>query len=202
MKSLKGTKTEKNLLTAFAGESQARNRYSYFASQAKKEGYEQMAAIFLETADNEKEHAKVLFKLLEGGEVEITAAYPAGVIGETKANLKAAADGERYENAKMYPEFAAVAEKEGFPEIADTMRRIAVAEKGHERRYLALLRNIEQGTVFKKSEKVVWICRNCGYLHEGTEAPAECPACKHAQAYFELFRARIIGEKDSGMGEF
>ena len=186
MKSLKGTKTEKNLLTAFAGESQARNRYSYFASQAKKEGYEQMAAIFIETADNEKEHAKVLFKLLEGGEVEIAAAYPAWVIGETKANLKAAADGERYENTKMYPEFAAVAEKEGFPEIADSLRRIAVAEVGHERRYLALLKNIEQGTVFKRGEKVVWICRNCGYLHEGTEAPAECPACKHAKAYFEL----------------
>ena len=150
-----------------------------------------MAAIFIETADNEKEHAKVLFKLLEGGEVEITAAYPAGVIGETKANLKAAADGERYENTKMYPEFAAVAEKEGFPEIADTLRCIAVAEKGHERRYLALLKNIEQGTVFKRGEKMVWICRNCGYLHEGTEAPADCPACKHAQTYFELW-ARII----------
>lgn len=186
MKSLKDTKTEKNLLTAFAGESQARNRYSYFASQAKKEGYEQMAAIFLETANNEKEHAKVLFKLLEGGEVEIAAAFPAGIIGETKANLKAAADGERYENTKMYPGFAAVAKKEGLPEIAETLRRIAVAEAGHERRYLALLKNIEQGTVFKRDAKVVWICRNYGYLHEGTEAPAECPACKHAKAYFEL----------------
>jgi rubrerythrin len=186
MKSLKGTQTEKNLLTAFAGESQARNRYSYFASQAKKEGYEQMAAIFLETADNEKEHAKVLFKLLEGGEVEIVAAYPAGVIGDTKANLLAAAAGENYEYTKMYPGFADVAEKEGFPEIANTLRRIAVAEKGHEARYLSLQKNIEQGIVFKRGEKVVWRCRNCGYLHEGAEAPAECPACKHAQAYFEL----------------
>jgi rubrerythrin len=186
MKSLKGTKTEKNLLTAFAGESQARNRYSYFASQAKKECYEQIAAIFLETADNEKEHAKVEFKLLEGGEVEIAASFPAGVIGDTKANLRAAADGEKYENTIMYPEFARIAKEEGFPEIAETFLCIAVAEKGHENRYLALLKNLEQGTVFKRSEKVVWRCRNCGYLHEGNEAPTECPACKHAQAYFEL----------------
>jgi rubrerythrin len=186
MKSIKGTKTEKNLLVAFAGESQARNRYSYFASEAKKEGYEQISAIFLETADNEKEHAKVEFKLLEGGEVKIAASYPAGVIGDTKANLKAAADGERYENTIMYPEFASIAKEEGFPEIAATFLNIAIAEKGHENRYLALLKNLEQGTVFKRSEMVVWRCRNCGYLHESNEAPTECPACKHAQAYFEL----------------
>jgi rubrerythrin len=152
----------------------------------KKEGYEQISAIFLETADNEKEHAKVEFKLLEGGEVKIAASYPAGVIGDTKANLKAAADGEKYENTIMYPEFASIAKEEGFPEIAATFLNIATAEKGHENRYIALLKNLEQGTVFKKSEKVVWRCRNCGYLHEGNEAPTECPACKHAQAYFEL----------------
>ncbi|MDM7934692.1 MAG: rubrerythrin family protein [Methanothrix sp.] len=186
MKSLKGTKTEKNVLTAFAGESQARNRYTYFASQAKKEGYEQIAAIFLDTADNEKEHAKVLFKLLEGGQVEITGAFPAGVIGDTAANLREAAAGENYENTKMYPEFAAIADSEGFPAIATTMRNIAIAEKGHENRYRALIKNLDEGTVFKKNEKVVWRCRNCGYLHEGTEAPQECPACQHARAYFEL----------------
>ncbi|HWQ20167.1 MAG TPA: rubrerythrin family protein [Methanotrichaceae archaeon] len=186
MKSLKGTQTEKNLLTAFAGESQARNRYSYFASQAKKEGYEQMAAIFLDTADNEKEHAKVLFKLLEGGNVTISAAFPAGIIGDTKANLKEAAGGENYEYTTMYPGFAATAEKEGFPEIAITLRNIAAAEWGHETRYLALLKNIENGAVFKRDGKVAWRCRNCGYIHEGTGAPDECPACKHAQAYFEL----------------
>lgn len=186
MKSLKGTKTEKNVLTAFAGESQARNRYSYFASQAKKEGYEQISAIFLDTADNEKEHAKVLFKLLEGGQAEITGAFPAGVIGDTAANLREAADGENYEHTKMYPEFAAVAESEGFPAIAATMKNIAVAEMGHENRYRALIKNIEEGTVFKKNENVTWRCRNCGYLHEGLEAPQECPACQHARAYFEL----------------
>lgn len=186
MKSLKGTKTEKNILLAFAGESQARNRYSYFASQAKKEGYEQMSAIFLDTADNEKEHAKVLFKLLEGGELGIAGHFPAGVIGDTKANLKAAADGERYENTQMYPEFAGVAENEGFPEIANTFMHIAAAEKGHENRYLALLRNLDEGTVFRRGEKVKWRCRNCGYIHEGNNAPQECPACQHAQAYFEL----------------
>jgi rubrerythrin len=186
MKSIKGTKTEKNLLVAFAGESQARNRYSYFASEAKKEGYEQISAIFLETADNEKEHAKVEFKFLEGGDVKIAASYPAGVIGDTKANLKAAADGERYENTIMYPEFASIAKEEGFPDIAATFLNIATAEKGHENRYLALLNNLERGIVFKRSEMVVWRCRNCGYLHEGNEAPTECPACKHAQAYFEL----------------
>ena len=186
MKSLKGTKTEKNILTAFSGESQARNRYTYFASQAKKEGYEQMAAIFLDTADNEKEHAKVLFKLLEGGEVEITGAFPAGVIGDTKANLRAAAAGENHEYTRMYPDFADVADSEGFPEIATTMRNIAAAEKGHETRYLALLKNLEEGKVFKRDQKVVWRCRNCGYLHEGNAAPDECPACKHEMAYFEL----------------
>jgi len=186
MKSLKGTQTEKNVLLSFAGESQARNRYTYFASQAKKEGYEQIAAIFLDTAENEKEHAKVLFKLLEGGMLEIQGAFPAGVIGDTKANLKEAADGEHYENTTMYPSFAGVAEKEGFPEIAETLRRIAVAEKGHEKRYRALLKNLEEGTVFKRQQSVVWRCRNCGYLHEGYEAPGECPACQHEKAYFEL----------------
>ena len=187
MKSLKGTKTEKNLVTAFAGESQARNRYSYFASQAKKEGYEQIAAIFLDTADNEKEHAKVLFKLLEGGEAEVSASFPAGVIASTSANLKEAADGEKFEYSKMYPSFAETAKKEGFPEIAATFLNIATAEKGHERRYLTLKKNIDEGTVFKRSGKVVWRCRNCGFIHEGDEAPNECPACKHEQAYFEVF---------------
>lgn len=187
MKSLKGTKTEKNLMTAFAGESQARNRYSFFASQAKKEGYEQIAAIFLDTADNEKEHAKVLFKLLEGGEAEVFAHFPAGVISGTAANLKGAAEGERYEYAEMYPSFAEIAKSEGFPEIATTFLNIAVAEKGHERRYLSLKENLDEGTIFKRSDKVVWRCRNCGYMHEGNSAPDECPACKHEQAYFEVF---------------
>lgn len=183
---VKGIKTEKNLLIAFAGESQARNRYTYFASQAKKEGYEQISGIFLETADNEKEHAKRLFKFLEGGDVEITAAYPAGVIGTTKENLKAAAAGEHHEYSIMYPEFAAIAEKEGFQEIADVMRAIAAAEKQHEKRYLALLENIVKGRVFKRDRAVKWKCRNCGYIHEGTEAPEKCPACAHERAYFEL----------------
>ena len=187
MKSLKGTETEKNLLTAFAGESQARNRYSFFASQAKKEGYEQISAIFLDTADNEKEHAKVLFKLLEGGEVEISARFPAGVIANTVANLKESADGERFEHSEMYPSFAETARKEGFAEIANTFLNIAAAEKGHERRFLALKKNLDEGIVFKRGGKVFWRCRNCGYLHEGDEAPAECPACKHEQAYFEVF---------------
>jgi rubrerythrin len=186
MKSLKGTKTEKNVLLSFAGESQARNRYTYFASQAREEGYEQIAAIFLDTADNEKEHAKVFFKLLEGGMLEINGTFPAGVIGDTKANLKAAADGEQYENTTMYPGFAGMAEKEDFPKVADTFRRISVVEKGHENRYRALLKNLEEGTVFKRSERVVWRCRNCGYLHEGNEAPEECPACQHEKAYFEI----------------
>jgi len=187
MKSIKGTKTEKNVLLSFAGESQARNRYTYFASQAKNEGYEQIAAIFLDTADNEKEHAKVFFKLLEGGEpLEITGAFPSGVIKDTKANLKAAAEGEMFENTKLYPGFAGIAEGEGFSEIANTFRRISSVEKGHEKRYRLLLKNVEEGTVFKKGEKVFWRCRNCGYIHEGTEAPEECPACQHPRAYYEL----------------
>ena len=187
MKSLKGTKTEQNLMTAFAGESQARNRYSFFASQAKKEGYEQIAAMFLDTADNEKEHAKVIFKLLEGGEAQVSARFPAGVIAQTTANLLEAATGERYEYAEMYPGFAEIAEKEGFPEIAATLLNIAAAEKGHERRFLSLKRNLDNGIAFKRDGKVVWRCRNCGYMHEGDAAPDECPACKHEQAYFEVF---------------
>lgn len=183
---IKGTKTEKNLLTAFAGESQARNRYTYFASQARKEGYQQICGIFLETADNEKEHAKRLFKFLEGGEVEIQAAYPAGIIGTTKENLKAAANGEHHEYTVMYPEFAETADEEGFTEIACVMRAIAVAETQHEKRYLALLENIEKGRVFKREKPVKWKCRNCGYIHEGTEPPEKCPACAHEKAYFEL----------------
>jgi rubrerythrin len=186
MKSLKGTRTEKNLLTAFAGESQARNRYTYFASQAKKEGFEQISAIFLETADNEKEHAKRLFKFLEGGEVEVKASFPAGVIGSTAENLAAAAAGENYEHTKMYPEFAKIADEEGFPEIASVFRAIAVAERQHEKRYLALLENVKKNRVFKKDEVVKWKCRNCGYIHEGKEAPEKCPACDHPRAYFEL----------------
>jgi rubrerythrin len=186
MKSVKGTQTEKNLLTAFAGESQARNRYTYFASKAKKQGYEQISAIFLETAANEKEHAERLFKFLEGGEAEVTASFPAGVIGETKDNLKAAAAGENHEHTSMYPGFAKVADDEGFAEIANAFRSIAVAEKQHEKRYLALMANIENGTVFKREKPVKWRCGNCGYIHEGTEPPDECPACAHAKAYFEL----------------
>ncbi len=184
---IKGTRTEKNLLTAFAGESQARNRYTFFASQAKKEGYEQIAAIFLDTADNEKEHAKRLFKFLEGGEVEIQAAFPAGIIGTTEQNLEAAASGEKYEYSVMYPEFARIAEEEGFKEIADIFRAIAVAEMGHERRYLALLKNLREGKVFKKDQPVKWRCRNCGYIHEGFEAPEKCPSCDHPRAYFEVY---------------
>jgi rubrerythrin len=183
---LKGSKTEKNLLTAFAGESQARNRYTYFASQAKKDGYVQMSAIFEETAAQEKEHAERLFKFLEGGEVEISGAFPAGVIGPTLDNLKAAAAGENYEWTDMYPTFAKVAKEEGFNDIADVFSNIAVAEKFHEKRYLALAANIEGGRVFKRPGKVVWRCRNCGYLHEGPEAPDDCPACAHPKAYYEL----------------
>jgi rubrerythrin len=185
-KSVKGTQTEKNLLTSFAGESQARMRYTYFASVAKKEGYEQISAIFMETADQEKEHAKRMFKWLEGGPVEITAKYPAGVIGTTLENLKASAAGENEEWSVDYPHFAEVAEKEGFDAIAEMYRNIAIAEKGHEERYRAFVNNIENGTVFKKSEEVIWQCRNCGYIHTGTEAPKECPACAHAQAHFEV----------------
>ncbi len=186
MKSIKGTKTEKNLLSAFAGESQARNRYTYFASQARKEGYEQIATIFIETADNEKEHAKRLFKFLEGGEVEIRASYPAGVIGSTEENLKAAASGENYEHTKMYPGFARIAEEEGFSEVAAVFRAIAVAEKQHEKRFLSFLDNIEKDRVFKREKIMRWKCRNCGYVYEGTEAPEKCPACAHPRAYFEL----------------
>ena len=185
-KSVKGTQTEKNLLTSFAGESQARMRYTYFASVAKKEGYEQIAAIFTETADQEKEHAKRMFKWLEGGMVEITASYPAGVIGTTAENLKAAAAGENEEWTADYPHFADVADKEGFPAIAAMYRNIAIAEKAHEERYLAFLNNIENDTVFKKEGETVWQCRNCGFVHEGTEAPKACPACLHPQAYFEV----------------
>lgn len=186
MKSIKGTQTEKNLLTSFAGESQARMRYTYFASVAKKEGYEQIAAIFTETADQEKEHAKRMFKWLEGGMVEITASYPAGVIGTTAENLKAAAAGENEEWSADYPHFADVADEEGFPAIATMYRNIAIAEKAHEERYLAFLENIETESVFKKEEKTVWQCRNCGFVHEGDEAPKACPACLHPQAYFEV----------------
>ena len=184
--SLKGTRTEKNILTAFAGESQARNRYTYFASKARKEGFVQIAAIFEETADQEREHAKRLFKLLEGGEVEIQASFPAGVIGTTVENLKEAAFGENYEWNTMYPEFAKIAREEGFESIAEIFEAIAVAEKQHEKRYQALKANLESGKVFKRQEKKVWRCRNCGYLHEGTEAPETCPACAHPQAHFEL----------------
>ncbi len=184
--SLKGTKTEKNILTAFCGESQARNRYTYFASQAKKEGFEQITAIFEETANQEREHAKRLFKLLEGGEVEIQAKFPAGVIGATAENLGEAAGGEHYEWTEMYPGFAKIARAEGFGDIAAIFESIAVAERQHEKRYLALKENIEKGKVFKREKKVVWRCRNCGYLHEGTEAPEMCPACAHPKAHFEL----------------
>ena len=183
---LKGSQTEKNLLGAFAGESQARNRYTYFASQAKKEEYEQIAAIFEETANQEKEHAKREFKFLQGGEVEITASFPAGVIGSTIENLKAAAAGEHYETTEMYPGFADVADKEGFNEIADAFRSIAVAEKRHRDRYLALAKNIEQGKVFKRDKPVRWICRNCGYVHDGTEPLELCPACAHPKSHAEL----------------
>ena len=186
MGNLSGTQTEKNILTAFAGESQARNRYTYFASQAKKDGYVQISEIFTETANQEKEHAKRLFKLLEGGEVEVTAAFPAGVIGTTLDNLKEAAAGENYEYTDMYPGFAKIAVEEGFEEIAEIFKAIAVAEKQHEKRYLALAANVANNAVFKKTDAVVWRCRNCGYLHEGDGAPEECPACAHPQAHFEL----------------
>ncbi len=186
MSELKGTRTEKNILTAFAGESQARNRYTYFASQAKKEGYVQISAVFTETANQEKEHAKRLFKFLTGGEVEVVATFPAGVIGTTEENLRAAAAGEHEEQAEMYPAFAKVAEEEGFSLIAGVFRAIAVAEKQHEKRYLALADNIANGTVFKRDADVTWQCRNCGYTHAENEAPELCPACAHAKAHFEL----------------
>ena len=185
-KSIKGTRTEKNLLCTFAGESQARMRYTYFASVAKKEGYEQIAAIFTETADQEKEHAKRMFKFLEGGMVEFTGTFPAGVIGTTMENLKAAAAGEHEEWAIDYPKFADIAEEEGFPAIAAMYRNISIAEKGHEERYLAFLKNIEDSTVFAKTEEVLWQCRNCGFIHAGTDAPKVCPACLHPQAHFEV----------------
>jgi rubrerythrin len=183
---LKGSKTEKNILTAFSGESQARNRYTMFASKAKKEGYVQISDIFTETANQEMEHAKRLFKLLQGGEVEITGSFPAGVVGSTVENLKEAAGGEHYEYSEMYPGFAKIAREEGFNDIADIFDAISVAEKQHEKRYLDLAANIESGKVFKREAGTVWRCRNCGYLHEGAEPPKSCPACAHAQAYFEL----------------
>jgi len=186
MGELKGSQTEKNILTAFAGESQARNRYTFFASQAKKEGYVQISEIFTETANQEKEHAKRLFKLLSGGEVTISGAFPAGVIGTTLEHLQESAAGENYEYTDMYPGFAKVAEEEGFADIAGIFMAIAVAEKQHEKRYLALASNIKAGKVFKRDQSVVWRCRNCGYLHEGTGALDECPACAHPQAHFEL----------------
>ena len=186
MATIKGTQTEKNLMMSFAGESQARMRYTYFASAAKKEGFEQIAAIFTETADQEKEHAKRMFKYLEGGMVEITASFPAGKIGTTMENLRAAAAGEHEEWALDYPKFADIADAEGFPEIAAMYRNIAIAEKGHEDRYLALLKNIEEYKVFKKDGKVFWQCRNCGFIIEAEEAPLACPACVHPQAYFEV----------------
>ncbi len=188
MKSLQGTQTEKNILTAFAGESQARNRYTYFASKAKKEGYVQISAIFEETANHEKEHAKRLFKLLEGGAAEVSASFPAGVIGTTMENLDEAAAGEKYEHSEMYPGFAKVASEEGFDEIAEIFRSIAAAEVFHERRYRALKANIEAGRVFRREQPTTWKCRNCGYLHEGEEAPDPCPSCDHARAHFELLK--------------
>jgi len=186
---LKGSRTEQNILTAFAGESQARNRYTYFASQAKKDGYEQIAAVFEETANQEKEHAKRLFKFLEGGEAQIAAAFPAGYIGSTAENLKAAAEGELHEHQEMYPDFAAIADEEGFKEIAAAFRAIARAEVGHEQRYRALLERVEGDKVFEREQQTVWRCRNCGYLHEGTSAPKVCAACAHPQAHFEAYMA-------------
>jgi len=185
-KSIKGTKTEKNLLAAFAGESQARNRYTFFASAAKKEGYEQISRFFLETAENEKEHAKVFFKYLEGGEVEIVAAYPAGVIGNTRQNLQEAADGEKMEWSNLYADFAKTAREEGFEEVARSFDQIAKVEMFHEQRYRKLAKNIDDKEVFKKKTKTKWHCINCGYVHEGEEAPKECPACRHPQSYYEV----------------
>jgi rubrerythrin len=184
---LKGSKTEKNLLASFAGESQARTRYTFFASVAKKAGYEQISSIFSETAGNEKEHAELFFKYLVGGEAEITATYPAGIIGTTEQNLKAAAEGEKMEWGTIYPEFAKIAEEEGFSEIAETFTMVAKVEASHERRYRKLLANVLEGKVFKKDMEIKWKCRNCGYVHTGIEAPDECPVCSHAQAYFEVW---------------
>lgn len=185
MKGIKGTKTEKNLLIAFAGESQARNRYTYFASVAKKEGYEQIAAIFLETADNEKEHAKRFFKFLDGGDVEFAASFPAGVISNTEKNLEEAANGENYEWTKMYPEFAKIAGEEGFSEIRNVFLAVMKAEEQHERRYRYFLKILKNGSIFKREKPIKWKCRNCGYIHEGKEPPENCPACAHPKAYFE-----------------
>jgi len=185
-KSLRGTRTEKNLLTAFAGESQARNRYTYFASAARKEGFEQIANIFIETAENEKEHAKIFFKYLEGSDVEITASYPAGIIKDTKSNLEHAAAGENMEWAVIYSDFARIAREEGFNDIANSFTQIAKVEKFHESRYRKLADNIAKGEVFKKNAVTKWHCANCGYVYEGTEAPRECPACKHPQAFYEV----------------
>ncbi|MDD4420095.1 MAG: rubrerythrin family protein [Bacteroidales bacterium] len=185
-KNLKGSKTEKNLLISFAGESQARNRYTFFASIAKKEGFEQISAIFTETADQEKEHAKKFFKYLEGGEVEITASYPAGIIGTTAQNLEAAAAGEHDEWSHIYPLFAKIAAEEGFYEIANTFEKVALVEEQHEKRYLTLLGRVKAGKVFERDEVVEWQCRNCGFVFTGKEAPEECPACNHPQAYFEV----------------
>ncbi|KJJ85427.1 rubrerythrin [Candidatus Omnitrophus magneticus] len=187
MPSLKGSKTEKNLLAAFAGESQARNRYTYFSGVAKKEGYEQIAAIFLETAENEKEHAKRFFKFLEGGEVEIHASFPAGVIGNTLANLKESAGGENMEWTKLYKEAASTALAEGFKDVASAFEMIAKVEKHHEERYRKLIANLETSKVFKKDVVVTWKCRNCGYIHENAASPEKCPACLHPQSYFEIF---------------
>lgn len=186
MKSIKGTQTEKNLLISFAGESQARNRYTYFASQARQEGYVQIADIFEETANQEKEHAKRFFKFLEGGDLEVVATFPAGVIGNTLTNLKASADGERHEHSDMYPGFAKTARAEGFEAIAAVWMAVSVAEKQHEKRYRDLAANIESGSVFVRDQSLVWRCRNCGYLHTGKEAPGVCPACDHPRAHFEL----------------
>jgi rubrerythrin len=184
--SIKGTKTEQNLLKAFAGESQARNRYTFFASKAKKDGFEQIAAFFEETAAQEKEHAKLFFKLLEGGTVEITASFPAGAIGSTSENLLASANGEHEEWDLLYPEFAAIAEVEGFPKIAETFRLVATVEKRHEERYRKLLQNIQNNEVFSRSNKMEWVCRNCGYIHHGEKVIEDCRCCQHPQAYFEL----------------
>lgn len=188
MPSIKGTKTEKNILTAFSGESQARNRYTYFSSVARKEGFVLVSELFMETANQEKEHAKRLFKFLEGGEVKIEYSYPAGIIADTAKNLEEAAAGENDEWSHMYPEFAKIAREEGFIQIASVMESIAIAEKQHEKQYLDLLKHINEGTMFKRNEKVIWRCRNCGFIMEGTEAPMACPACNHPQAHFEVLR--------------
>ncbi len=187
-KSIKGTRTEKHLLMAFAGESQARNRYVYYAKEARKEGFEQIAAFFEETAMNEESHAKIFFRFLEGGPVEITATYPAGIIGTTAQNLKAAADGEHEEWSELYPEFAKVATEEGFPKVATAFKLISAVEEHHEKRYRKLLSNMEKNRVFEREEKTYWICRKCGYVHYGTRALQNCPACNHPQAYFELMQ--------------